>query len=170
MNAALIAKISDATSVCSALRRAARSTTQFYDLVLQPVGLKATQFVALRTIEEAGELQQWKFAREHAIAVETLSRRLAVLRRRGLVNVRTGRNHGERIYSLTELGRRTLAEAWPYWERAEKRLNQTLGEQDERLLIQLCERSVAAAREAEELRAVNINRESEPLHYNQTAA
>lgn len=164
-----IPNVSDLTSVCSALRSAARSTTQFYDLVLQPVGLKATQFIALRTIEYAGELQQWKFARDHAIAVETLSRRLAVLRRRGLVSMRTGNNHGERIYSLTEAGRRTLIEAAPYWERAERRLSQTLGDHDLQQLIRLCGVTVDAARQAEELRAVNINRDAETMHYEQTA-
>jgi len=170
MSANAVAKTADLTCVCSALRSAARSATQFYDLVLQPVGLKATQFIALKTIEEAGELQQWKFARQHAIAVETLSRRLAVLRRRGLVSVRTGGNHGERIYTLTEKGRQVLEEALPYWERAERRLSQTMGDSELRLLVRLCESTVAAARQAEQLRAVNINSISEPVEYDRTAA
>ena len=54
--------------ICAALRGAARSTTQLYDLVVRPSGLKATQFIALRAIEEAGEMPQWRFAREHAVA------------------------------------------------------------------------------------------------------
>jgi DNA-binding MarR family transcriptional regulator len=164
------AKTPDLTCVCSTLRSAARSATQFYDLVLQPVGLKATQFIALKTIEEAGELQQWKFARQHAIAVETLSRRLAVLRRRGLVSVRTGGNHGERIYTLTEKGRQILKEALPYWERAERRLSQTMGDSELRLLVQLCESTIAAARQAEQLRSVNINSISEQVEYDRIAA
>ncbi len=157
------------TSACLALRSAARSTTQFYDLVLQPVGLKATQFIALRTIADAGELQQWKFARQHAIAVETLSRRLAVLRRRGLVSARTGGNHGERIYTLTDQGRKLLEEAIPYWERAEKRLSQTMGKSELRLLVRLCETAVAAARQAEQLRAMNINIENVHIASNHAA-
>jgi hypothetical protein len=43
---------------CAALRRAARATSQFYDLVLQPSGWKATQFFALKSICEAGEVAQ----------------------------------------------------------------------------------------------------------------
>lgn len=140
---------------CDALRSAARSATQLYDLVLQPAGLKTTQFIALRSIDKAGELAQWRFAREHAIAVETLSRRLAALRKRGLVSFRTGGKHGERIYNLTNEGREALAKALPYWERAQSRLRQTLGDPELRLLLQLCESTVQAARKAEQLRATN---------------
>lgn len=141
--------------VCAALRRAARSATQLYDLVLQPSGLKATQFIALQTIGEAGELPQWRFARQQAVAVETLSRRLAVLRRRGLLTVRTGGNHGERIYSLTTQGKLALARATPYWERAQERLRRTLGDSTVTMLLELCENAVTAAQEAEELRTKN---------------
>jgi DNA-binding MarR family transcriptional regulator len=128
--------------------------------VLQPTGLKATQFIALQTIEQAGELPQWQFARQHAVAVETLSRRLAVLRRRGLVSVRTGRNHCERIYRLTEEGKMALARAMPYWERAQERLRRTLGDDETQMLLRLCENTVAATQEAEELRTSNGNSEA----------
>lgn len=145
----------DISCACAALRSAARSATQLYDLVLQPAGLKTTQFIALRCIDEAGEIAQWRLAREHAIAVETLSRRLGALRKRGLVSVRTGGNHGERIYSLTAEGKELVTRAFPYWERAQKRLRQTLGDAEFRLLLQLCDSTVQAARKAEQLRATN---------------
>ncbi|HVN17667.1 MAG TPA: MarR family winged helix-turn-helix transcriptional regulator [Dongiaceae bacterium] len=148
-------KYPDYGCACAALRRAARSATQLYDLVLQPTGLKVTQFIALRSIDKAGELQQWRFAQEHAIAVETLSRRLSVLRRKGLVSVRVGKNHGERIYALTEEGRKALAEAIPYWERAQSRLARTLGESEFGRLLQFCDTVTGAAHKAEELRAAN---------------
>lgn len=143
--------------VCAALRRAARSATQLYDLVLQPSGLKATQFMALQTIADAGELPQWQFAQQHAVAVETLSRRLAVLRRRDLVAVRTGGNHGERIYSSTSQGRLALARATPYWERAQERLRTTLGDSELQALLALCQSAVTAAHNAERLRARNAS-------------
>lgn len=143
--------------ICAALRGAARSTTQLYDLVLRPSGLKATQFIALRAIEEAGELPQWRFARENAVAPETLSRRLAVLRKKGLLSVRTGANHGERIYSLTVQGRQALLRATPYWERAQERLRLTLGEPQAQALLSLCENTVTAAQKAEQLRARNAS-------------
>jgi DNA-binding MarR family transcriptional regulator len=147
--------ILDTACACAALRMAARAASQFYDLVLQPTGLKSTQFFALKSIEEAGEIAQWKFSRENAVAVETLSRRFAALRKKGLVTARIGGNHGERIYSLTESGKEALQRAMPYWKRAQKRLRQTLGDSDLRELLRVCETAVQAAQKAERLRAIN---------------
>lgn len=141
---------------CSALRRAARATSQFYDLVLQPSGLKATQFFALKSIYEAGEIAQWKFSRDNSIAVETLSRRFAALRRKGFVASRIGSNHGERIYSLTERGKEAYQRALPYWERAQQRLRQSLGDSELNELLRMCERAVESAQRAERLRATNF--------------
>jgi DNA-binding MarR family transcriptional regulator len=141
--------------VCAALRGAARSATQLYDLVLRPTGLKATQFIILQTIEEAGEMAQWRFARDHALAPETLSRRLAILRKKGLLSMRAGGNHGERVYSLTSEGKRALDRATPYWERAQERLRRTLGTAEIQSLLQLCRSAVTAAKKAELLRASN---------------
>ena len=141
---------------CAALRSAARSLTQLYDLVLQPAGLKATQFIALKSIAQAGEIAQWKYARDHAVAVETLSRRLAALRKRGLVRVRKGDRHGKRIYALSEQGKKVLSDALPYWERAQQRLRVTLGDPEFHLLLELCGKTVEAARKAEQLRTANF--------------
>ena len=145
----------ESVCACAALRAAARSATQLYDLVLQPAGLKITQFIALKSIGQAGEIAQWKYAREHAIAVETLSRRLAALRKRGLVCVRRSGKHGERIYALTEQGKRILDETHPYWERAQERLRRTLGDAEYPRLLELCRKTVDAAHKAEQLRTAN---------------
>jgi DNA-binding MarR family transcriptional regulator len=147
--------IKDPICACAVVREAARAVTQFYDLVLEPCGLKSTQFIALKTISEAGELPQWRFARDHALAVETLSRRLASLRKKGLIMVRTGKNHGERIYALTDQGRETFDKAIPYWERAQQRFKHSLGEVDWLRMLEVSRRAVLAARKAEHLRAQN---------------
>lgn len=139
---------------CAALRRASRATTQLYDLVLQPAGLKTTQFIILQRIHEAGEIPQWKFAREEAIAVETLSRRFAALRKKGLLSVKTGK-HGEKVYSLTAAGKETLETALPYWKRAQDRLSRTLPDGHIQQLLRVCEDVVQAAHVAGELRAYN---------------
>jgi len=140
---------------CAVLRRAERSVTQLYDLVLQPCGLKSTQFIALKMIHAAGELAQCRFAREQAVAVETLSRRFAVLRNRGLVKCRKSSNHGEQLYTLTDKGKEVLSAALPYWERAQERFAQTFGKSDLHQLIGMCESAVGAAHRAAQLRSKN---------------
>lgn len=146
--------VPSATCICAAIRRANRAVTQLYDLALAPTGMKATQFMILQIIADAGEIAQCDFARQHSISVETLSRRFSSLRRKGLVATRVGL-HSERIYSLTEQGRAVLLDARPYWENAEARLRQQLGQTDWQSFLELCEKGVQAAHQAEQLRMRN---------------
>jgi DNA-binding MarR family transcriptional regulator len=142
-------------SPCAALRAASRAVSQLYDLVLAPTDLKSTQFIALQAIGESGEIAQWQFARDRAVAVETLSRRFSGLRQKGYIQVRTGQRHGERIYSLTDKGRQALNDATPFWERAQERLRKVLGDKDWQATLETLHRIRAAALQAEELRIDN---------------
>jgi DNA-binding MarR family transcriptional regulator len=142
-------------SAFAALRTAARAVTQFYDLVLAPTGLKATQFIILQAIRSAGEIAQCDFAREFGIAVPTLSRRFGGLRRKELIQIRRGERHGERIYSLTPKGETAFNMALPYWERAQRRLRTAMGEEDWCGILQLSARIRNAAINAEQLRTAN---------------
>lgn len=129
----------EALCAFASLRSAARAASQLYDLALRPVDLRASEVTLLRVIGEAGEVAQWMLARDHATAIETLSRRLASLRRKGLVSLRKSDNHhGERIYSLTPSGQESLDRALPYWDRAQERLRETLGESQFAELLQIC--------------------------------
>ncbi|HEV2396998.1 MAG TPA: MarR family winged helix-turn-helix transcriptional regulator [Candidatus Sulfotelmatobacter sp.] len=142
-------------SVCAALRAANRAVSQLYDLVLAPTGLRATQFTLLLAIYEPREIAQWQFARDHTVAVETLSRRFGALRKKGYVQLRKGNHHGERIYSLTKKGQQAVAEALPYWVRAQERLQRALGENDWGGMLQMLDRIRLAAFDAEQLRTQN---------------
>ena len=118
----------DTDCVCSLTRRAARSVTQLYDVVLAPVGIKATQFILLRAISETGEVAQWQLSKDLSIAVETLTRRLATMRRAGWVELHSGTDRREHLYSATPLGRQQLENALPFWHRAQERLHEQLGD------------------------------------------
>jgi DNA-binding PadR family transcriptional regulator len=78
------------------------------------------------------------------------------LRKKGLVTVRTGNNHGERIYSLTEKGEEALRTALPYWEGAQQRFKRIVGDLEWQFLMEVCRRAVDAAQKAEVLRAPNL--------------
>ena len=136
-------------------RRASRAVTQLYDLVLSPSGLRATQFIILYSIGQEGEIAQCRLAEHHAVSTETLSRRLASLRRKGLLQVREGAVHHQQLYSLTPSGRERLNGAIPAWNRAQDRLNAAIGTADRDLLLNLCDRIVAGARQAQLLRLPN---------------
>ena len=145
----------DLRCACAALREASRAVTQLYDLVLTPCNLKATEFISLKIIHDRGEMAQCDFAREHAIAVETLSRRLGALRRKHLISSRIGSGR-ERIYRLTEKGEQVFYQALPYWRRAQARLRQSIGDSDWNALLSVSGRTVAAARVAEQIRRSNL--------------
>lgn len=140
---------------CATARRVSRSVTQLYDIVLAPVGLKSTQYVLLRILAEEGAIPQWKIAQENSVAVETLSRRLAPLRNKGLIALEVSGSRGEHIYRLTPEGRVLLDKASPYWSRAEARLQQVLGAEDLTSFVASMNRLSKAAQDATDLRTSN---------------
>lgn len=148
------------TSSCvfASLRRAMRAVTLLYDEVLSPARIKSTQFVLLRSIGLAGECAQWQLAEQHAIAPETLSRRLAALRRCGYVQSRRGRTHAERLYSLTPLGSEKLHEASAYWQRAEERLRTCMNGADLQSMANMADHVAEAAQLALAMRMPNVER------------
>jgi DNA-binding MarR family transcriptional regulator len=58
----------------------------------------------------------------------TVTRTLGLMRKQGWVRVRRGKDRRARLFSLTRKGRRQLAAAQSYWERAERRLQKELGD------------------------------------------
>lgn len=142
--------------VCTATRRAARSVTQFYDLVLAPARLKATQFMLLQAIAVHGEIAQFMLSKEYAIAVETLSRRLSAMRKAGWVKVKIGGEKKEHIYSLTPEGARVLNDAMPYWLRAQQRLAFAFGSPAKlEEVVRMLDSIASGAVQAQSLRSKN---------------
>ena len=149
------ASLKSTSCPCAVTRRASRAITQLYDMVLAPTGMKSTQFVILRILADQGVVPQWRLAAENAVAVETLSRRLAALRNKGLVSLEISGSRGEHLYSLTPVGREALEAARPYWERANSRLEQVVGPEELKSLVSCVDRLAAAAHEALALKTRN---------------
>ena len=133
---------------CANLRRASRAVCHLYDLVLAPTQLKATQFIILQAIRDAGEIAHCDLARYFAASEETFSRRLASARRSGWVSMKIG-DRSRRVYCLTEKGQHLIELATPYWERAQDRLRRELGPADWAMLTGFCEHLTQAAMRAE---------------------
>jgi DNA-binding MarR family transcriptional regulator len=114
---------------CANLRRADRVVTQFYDAVLRPSGLRVTQFTLLQALHHAPEISQKQLAELLAIDSTTLTRTLAPLRRKGWLHSEAGADRRELRLSLTAMGKREYERALPYWQSAQKRLQQALGKE-----------------------------------------
>jgi DNA-binding MarR family transcriptional regulator len=113
---------------CANLRRAARVATQLYDDALRPSGVRATQFTLLQALNSAPSISQKQLAELLGTDSTTLTRTLARLRRKGFVRSRPGNDRRALQLSLTSAGQREFRRVLPYWESAQKRLRQALGE------------------------------------------
>src|ERR1700704_6658963 len=121
------AALFDLPCACQNLRRVTRVVTRIYDQELRKTGLEITQFGLLTALAATGEANQKRLSAGFAMDSTTLTRTLGLLRRQGWIRVRHGRDRRERLFSLTQAGKRQLAEAQPHWERAQQRLRQELG-------------------------------------------
>lgn len=112
---------------CQNLRRLTRLVTRIYDQELRKADIEITQFGLLTALETVGEANQKALSAGFAMDSTTLTRTLALLRKQRWIHVRPGRDRRERVFRLTEAGRREIAAAQPHWEVAERRLRKTLG-------------------------------------------
>jgi len=118
----------DLACACQNLRRATRIVTRIYDQELAKAGIEITQFGLLTALDLMGEANQKSLSAGFAMDSTTLTRTLGLLLKQGWVRVRRGKDRRERRFSLTETGKRQLAEAQPFWESAEQRLRRKLGD------------------------------------------
>lgn len=116
-----------ATCACFNVRKAARAITQLYDDALRPSGLRATQFTLLVHLGGRGPTSVGELADHTVTDRTTLTRNLAILEERGLVEIRPGDDARVRLVELTPAGHRAVAAAVPLWEHAQDALAERLG-------------------------------------------
>lgn len=114
----------DVISRCAAVRtlRAARVMTRHFDDALRPVGLTVTQFTLLITIgrhspESISEIGQWL-----SIDRTSLTRNLKPLEAVGYVTRGDEGAGRKRKIALTPAGEDILQKAYPLWEAAQTRV------------------------------------------------
>jgi DNA-binding MarR family transcriptional regulator len=110
-----------------AVRRTSRAVTQMFDELLQPSGLRVTQFTLLVAIATAGTGSMTGLGRELIMDRTTLARNLRPLQKAGLVTIGVGEDRRERVVRLTERGDQALATALPLWRQAQARILRGLG-------------------------------------------
>src|SRR5713226_9149141 len=126
-NAAQLAEIK-ATCACSNVRKAARAVTQLFDEMLQPTGLRSTQFTLMVAVALLGEAPVTQLSRALVMDRTTLARNLKPLESQGLLTIDAGTDRRRHLVRLSERGRQALATALPYWEQAQDRVVTYLGQ------------------------------------------
>src|SRR5882672_8066611 len=112
---------------CQNLRRVTRLVTRIYDQELRNADIEISQFGLLTALAIAGKANQKTLSAGFAMDSTTLTRTLALLSKQGWIHVRPGKDRRERVFRLTEAGKRQIAAAQPHWEVAERHLRKTLG-------------------------------------------
>lgn len=129
---------------CANLRRVTRVVTRIYDQELKKAGVEITQFGLLTALAACKETNQKRLSAGFAMDSTTLTRTLGLLRKQGWVSVRRGTDMRERLFSVTEAGKRQLAAAQPHWELAQQRLRKELGDADWKIMCETVARMTEA--------------------------
>jgi DNA-binding MarR family transcriptional regulator len=135
---------------CANLRRAGRVVTKYYDAMLRPSGLHVSQFTLLQALNIAAEITQKQLAELLEIDSTTLTRTLAPLRRKGWLHSEVGADRRELRLSLTAAGKREYKRVLPYWQSAQKGLEQALGKETWNRLIDAAVRAAGVVTERDE--------------------
>jgi DNA-binding MarR family transcriptional regulator len=115
---------------CTALRKATRRLSQFYDSAIAASGLRSTQYAILTEIgrrpDEPPTLRE--LAQALVMDQSTVSQNLRPLEREGLVAlVRDTADRRRRNVTMTDAGRARLADARPLWRVAQTRFEDVFG-------------------------------------------
>jgi DNA-binding MarR family transcriptional regulator len=113
--------------LCASLRRAARALTQMYDDALRPHGLRATQFTILQALSLTGEISQGDLGGLLVLDSTTLTRTLRLMRARGWIEERAGKDRRERWLQLSAEGRRLFKRVSVPWQELQTRLRSRVG-------------------------------------------
>jgi DNA-binding MarR family transcriptional regulator len=102
------------------VRMLGRIVGAFYDEMLRPSGLRASQLALLWAIAAREPVDQKALGRITETDQTTLSRTVEGLRAEGYVIVDAGADRRTRIVRLAPRGRRAFARALPYWNEAQR--------------------------------------------------
>jgi DNA-binding MarR family transcriptional regulator len=136
----LALRVEDCT--CFNLRKATRVVTQLFDDVMQPTGLRATQFTLLAAISATGTIAIRQLANFLVMDRTTLTRNLKPLEAKRLIKIVPGEDRRTRTLTLTDKGKKTYEKSLPVWRQAQAEVVERLTEKRWRELLRQLDRTV----------------------------
>lgn len=114
--------------VCANLRRKTRVVTQHYEKLLQPTGLKVTQYSMLANISQQKAVSISRLGEILLLDQTTVTRNVNLLKQSGYVTItRDKQDSRTKFISLTDKGIEKLAEATPIWQDIQERIINDIG-------------------------------------------
>src|ERR1700742_4252864 len=126
--AAITVQEAATTCLCQKTRIAARAITRAYDKALRPTGLRSTQFTVLVAASMADGIPLGHLAVILGLERTTLTRNLSALKKQGLIRLVRVDGRTRKVV-LSPVGAECLEKALPLWDRAQRTLRASLGEQ-----------------------------------------
>jgi DNA-binding MarR family transcriptional regulator len=116
---------------CGAVRRASRQLGHLYDDVLEPAGLRTTQFSLMTQIRIGDELPMKSLAEALVMDLSALGHTLKPLIRDSLVELsRDPQDRRVKRVRLTALGKLRHEEALKLWRQAQARFDRAFGAEE----------------------------------------
>jgi DNA-binding MarR family transcriptional regulator len=113
---------------CMSLRKAARRISNFYDAILSPVGLRATQYSILAVLHHLGGASINDLANRLDLDRTTTGKNMRPLTAAKLIAIGPSpTDRRSRVVRLTPQGAATLAAARPLWQRAQQQFERANG-------------------------------------------
>lgn len=109
------------------LKRATRVIQNLFDEAFKPVGLEGTQYTVLGHIFVAEPISLTKLADLMDVDRTTLARNLGPLEKRGLVEIKPGRDKRAKLINITDKGKEILTKALPIWKETQEKIKTSLG-------------------------------------------
>lgn len=107
---------------CTTIRKATRAVTRFYDAILEPSGLRITQYALLNHLRRLGPVSLQNLSLAIRLERTTLLRNLDLLVKQDFARMIPGKPANLHLAELTEKGERLLRDTRPLWEEAQARL------------------------------------------------
>lgn len=114
--------------VCANLRKKTRVVTQLYDKLLQPTGLKITQYSMLANIDYQQSVSISRLGEILLLDQTTITRNINLLKQNGYVDItKDPQDARTKVITLTEKGGEKLNEAAPIWEEIQEKIINDIG-------------------------------------------
>jgi DNA-binding MarR family transcriptional regulator len=120
--------------------RASHRVMKVYEDAYRPYGIKATQLPVLNLIEQFQSMTTREIAEQTESERSVLSRKLAVMEKNNWIQAATDGQTREKVFQLTEEGKRLLDELRPVRIKVQEKLLAQLDENEINLLMNLCDK------------------------------
>lgn len=109
------------------LKKTTRAVQNLFDNAYKSVGLEGTQYTVLSHVFVAGPITLSKLADLMYVDRTTLGRNLKPLDKKGLIEIKSGKDRRAKLISITDHGKEVLSQALPIWKETHEQIKNLLG-------------------------------------------